>query len=51
VELKFTEKKSLQQGTVPLSTIRANIVYASTPALTKKGYIGVKVWINKAEEV
>ncbi len=37
-------------GTVPLSTIRANIQYESLPALTKKGYIGVKVWINKSEE-
>lgn len=43
-------REKLQQGTVPLSTIRANIGYASVPALTKKGYIGVKVWINKPEE-
>ncbi len=40
-------KEKLQKGTVPLSTIRENITYASYPALTKKGYIGVKVWINK----
>lgn len=43
-------REKLQQGTVPLSTIRANIDYASSPALTKKGFIGVKVWINKGEE-
>jgi small subunit ribosomal protein S3 len=43
-------REKLQQGTVPLSTIRANIGYASYPALTKKGYIGVKVWINRPEE-
>jgi small subunit ribosomal protein S3 len=43
-------REKIQQGTVPLSTIRANISYASTPALTKKGYIGVKVWIHKPEE-
>jgi small subunit ribosomal protein S3 len=43
-------REKIQQGTVPLSTIRANINYASTPALTKKGYIGVKVWINKPDE-
>ena len=42
-------REKLQNGTVPLSTIRANIDYASSPALTKKGYIGVKVWINKPE--
>lgn len=43
-------REKLQQGTVPLSTIRENIDYASVPSLTKKGYIGVKVWINKGEE-
>lgn len=43
-------REKIQLGTVPLSTIRANISYASVPALTKKGYIGVKVWINRAEE-
>lgn len=42
-------REKIQRGTVPLSTIRANIQFASYPALTKKGYIGVKVWINKSE--
>lgn len=44
-EIGRTEK--MHKGTVPLSTIRANINFASIPALTKKGYIGVKVWINR----
>lgn len=43
-------KEKLQQGTVPLSTIRENVNYASVPSLTKKGYIGVKVWINTKGE-
>lgn len=43
-EIGRREKISL--GTVPLSTIREHIEYASVPSLTKKGYIGVKVWIN-----
>lgn len=43
-------REKIQQGTVPLSTIRARIHFASVPALTKKGYIGVKVWINTGEE-
>jgi len=42
-------REKLQQGKVPLSTIRENIEFASVPALTKKGYIGIKVWINKPE--
>lgn len=47
---EISRREKLQVGTVPLSTIRENIDYASSPALTKKGYIGVKVWINKKEE-
>lgn len=42
-------REKIHVGTVPLSTIRANISYAQVPALTKKGYIGVKVWINRPE--
>lgn len=43
-------REKLQQGTVPLSTIREHVSYASVPSLTKKGYIGVKVWINRKAE-
>ena len=43
-------RDKMQQGTVPLSTIREHVSFASVPSLTKKGYIGVKVWINKEEE-
>lgn len=40
---KFTE------GKLPLSTLRADIDYASVPAFTKSGYVGVKVWIYRGE--
>ena len=43
-------REKIHKGKVPLSTIRENISFASFPALTKKGYIGVKVWINKEEK-
>ena len=43
-------KEKLQSGTVPLSTIRERINFASVPALTKKVYIGVKVWVNRCEK-
>lgn len=33
------------QGSVPTSTIRELVSYAKFPALTKSGYVGVKVWI------
>jgi small subunit ribosomal protein S3 len=38
------------QGKVPLQTLRAKISYAQTPALTKFGYVGIKVWIYTGEE-
>ena len=46
-EIGRSEK--MQVGKVPLSTIRENINFSSVAALTKKGYIGVKVWINRPE--
>lgn len=36
-------------GTMPLHTLRTDIDFASYPALTKSGYVGVKVWINLGE--
>lgn len=42
-------REKIHVGKVPLSTIREPISYASMPSLTKKGYIGVKVWINQGE--
>ncbi len=47
-EIHRREKISL--GTVPLSTIREEVRYATCPALTQKGYVGVKVWINLGEK-
>jgi small subunit ribosomal protein S3 len=40
-----TEK--FQQGTVPLSSIREDVDFAHKPALTRTGYVGVKVWISR----
>lgn len=47
-EIGRTEKYS--KGKIPLQTLRADIDYAQKPALTKSGYVGVKVWIYKGEE-
>lgn len=46
---EIARREKVQAGKVPLSTLRAKIDYASVPALTKSGYIGVKVWINRPE--
>ena len=34
-------------GSIPLSTLRANIDYGFTEAKTAQGHIGVQVWINR----
>lgn len=47
---EISRRERFQQGTVPLSTIREKIDFAHVPALTKSGYIGVKVWICLKEE-
>ena len=46
-EISRVEKYS--QGSVPQQTIRADIDYAQIPALTRSGYVGVKVYIYKGE--
>jgi len=40
-----------KEGKIPLHTLRANIDYAMGRAETTYGSIGVKVWINKGEEI
>ena len=44
---EIARRERSQAGKVSLSTIREDIDYASVPALTKSGYVGVKVWINR----
>ncbi|MEA5079336.1 MAG: 30S ribosomal protein S3 [Anaerolineaceae bacterium] len=39
----------LREGRVPLQTLRANIDFARSEALTTYGRIGVKVWVYKGE--
>ena len=39
----------LREGSIPLHTLRANLDYAESEALTTYGIIGVKVWIYKGE--
>jgi small subunit ribosomal protein S3 len=44
---EISRREKYFQGTIPTSTIRADIDFAKYPALTKSGYIGIKVWICK----
>ena len=43
--------ETYKQGRVPTQTIRANIDYAEGPALTRSGYVGIKVWIYTGDIV
>jgi len=38
-----------REGRVPLHTLRANIDYATSEALTTYGIIGIKVWVYKGD--
>lgn len=46
---EIARKEAKSSGTLPLHTLRSDIDFASFPALTKSGYVGVKVWINRGE--
>jgi small subunit ribosomal protein S3 len=47
-EISRVEK--YHKGSIPSQTLRERIDYAQTPALLKKGYVGVKVYIHKKAE-
>ncbi len=44
---EISRRETYKTGSIPLSTIREPVDYAEVPALTKSGYVGVKVWIYK----
>lgn len=46
---EIARKEGKSVGRLPLHTLRADIDFAIYPALTKSGFVGVKVWINKGE--
>ncbi|HBY98133.1 MAG: 30S ribosomal protein S3 [Ardenticatenaceae bacterium] len=45
----MARREDAQEGRVPRHTLRADIDYAHTEALTTFGRIGVKVWVYKGE--
>ena len=42
---EISRREKYFKGTIPTSTIREKVEFAKFPALTKSGYVGVKVWI------
>jgi small subunit ribosomal protein S3 len=47
-EISRVEK--YHKGSVPTQTLREDIDYAEMPAMLKRGYVGVKVYIHRKEE-
>ena len=45
----MTRQERYMEGRVPLHTLRADIDYATSEALTTYGLIGIKVWIFRGE--
>ncbi|MBP7768271.1 30S ribosomal protein S3 [Candidatus Woesebacteria bacterium] len=48
-EIGRTEKYF--EGSIPTQTLRADIDYFHHPALTRSGYVGIKVWVYRGEMV
>lgn len=46
---EMARRETVMEGRVPRSTLRADIDFAKSEALTTYGRIGVKVWIYKGE--
>lgn len=47
---EIARREVFSEGKVPLQTLRAKIDFAEIPALTRSGFVGVKVWIYQGEE-
>lgn len=47
-EISRTEK--YHEGSIPNQTLREEIDYAEIPALLKRGYVGIKVFVHKEKE-
>ncbi len=48
---EISRREKYFQGSVPTQTLRANIDYFHSPARTRSGYVGIKVWIYKGEVI
>jgi len=46
---EISRTETFRKGAIPLQTLRADIDYVQIPALTRFGYVGVKVWIYRGE--
>lgn len=47
---EIARREKFVVGKIPLQTIRAKIDFADVPALTRSGYVGIKVWIYQGDK-
>lgn len=47
---EIARREKFFQGKIPLQTLRAKIDFAEVPALTRSGYVGVKVWVYQGDK-
>jgi small subunit ribosomal protein S3 len=48
---EIARRESYRVGSIPAQTLRAEIDYGFTEALTKYGLIGIKVWVYKGDKI
>ncbi|MFA5499545.1 MAG: 30S ribosomal protein S3 [Candidatus Omnitrophota bacterium] len=48
---EIARRESYRIGSIPSQTLRADVDYGFTEALTKYGLIGIKVWIYKGDKI
>jgi small subunit ribosomal protein S3 len=48
---EISRREKYFKGSIPTQTLRANIDYFESPAKTRSGFVGVKIWIYKGEIV
>jgi small subunit ribosomal protein S3 len=46
---EMSRSEGANQGSIPLSTLRAKVDYGFTEAKTAQGHIGIKVWVNQGD--
>lgn len=47
---EISRREKFHKGSIPAQTMREDIDYAQIPAMTQRGYVGVKVYIHKKAE-
>ena len=47
---EISRREKYKKGSVPAQTLREVVDYAQIPALLKRGYVGIKVYIHKKQE-